>query len=167
MRGGHAAPLVFVLAGLFATCAAHAQPASAPAADLELPAWTYCEVPLEGAARGATERRAAFDFRGVQQLLRLQEHARYALRLGELHTQLDARMQELQQALEAALRDYQAIQDLNGRRVALLRTELTEAREEGSRWQRRAERHRVWPWVALGAGVVLGAGATAAITAGR
>lgn len=137
------AALIFVLT-LGATARAHCQEP-----DLTMPAWDLCAGPDRS-------QMACFTQAEVQQLLRLQEHARYGFRLNALHVALEARMTALTVELEAAGRSYASLQAVIEARNIDLAADLSEARAEAERYRSRAERRRIWPWVALGFGVLAG-----------
>ena len=137
------AALIFVLT-LGATARAHCQEP-----DLTMPAWDLCAGPDRS-------QMACFTQAEVQQLLRLQEHARYGLRLNALHVALEARMTALTTELEAAGRSYASLQAVIEARNIDLAADLSEARAAAERYRSRAERRRIWPWVALGFGVLAG-----------
>lgn len=136
---------IFVLT-LGATARAHCQ---TPEPDLSMPAWDLC------VAADRTQM-ACFTQAEVQQLLRLQEHARYGLRLASLHQAIETRMVALTAELEAAGRSYASLQAVIEARNVDLSADLAEARSEAERYRSRAERRRIWPWVALGFGVLAG-----------
>lgn len=123
------------------------QPPAEP--DLTMPAWDLCAGPDRS-------QMACFTQAEVQQLLRLQEHARYGLRLNALHLALEARMVALTTELEAAGRSYASLQAVIEARNVDLAADLSEARAEAERYRSRAERRRIWPWVALGFGILAG-----------
>lgn len=146
------------LVGLLLVALAHAQPA-APAAssapDLDIPAWTYC-APLPAGQAPTPTTLAGFSQDGVRQLLRIQEHARYGVRLSDLHDQIEAKTRALIAELEAAQRSYEALRQVITERNTGLSAELVQAQGEAERYRSRAERRRIWPWVSLGFGLLLG-----------
>ena len=137
------AALIFVLT-LGATARAHCQEP-----DLTMPAWDLCAGPDRS-------QMACFTQDEVRQLLRLQEHARYGLRLATLHQAIETRMVALTAELEAAGRSYASLQAVIEARNVDLSADLATALSEAERYRSRAERRRIWPWVALGFGVLAG-----------
>ena len=138
--------LLLVLALLWAPTAA-AQAPEEP--DLTLPAWDLCPGP------GGVQM-ACFTAEEVKQLLRLQARAQYSLELEGLHLQLEVQTQGLVTALDASRAAYVSLQALDEERNAALLRDLSQAQSRAERYQRRLERRRIWPWVGLGAGVLLG-----------
>lgn len=125
--------------------------------DLSIPAWRLCAAPagLTGIPQGT--QLACYTQDDVRQILRVQEHARYALRLQELQLQLSDRTAALIAELEAAQRSYEALRTVIEERNGQLNDRLRAAEAATERYRLRLERRRIWPWVALGAGVLSGA----------
>lgn len=117
--------------------------------DLTMPAWDLCQ----GADRS---QMACFTQDEVRQLLRLQEHARYGLRLNTLHLALEGRLEALVAELEASQRSYAALRQVIEERNLDLAADLARAEAETERYRAKVERRRIWPWVALGLGLVAG-----------
>jgi hypothetical protein len=130
-------------------------PQAAPAAteadpDLTMPAFDLCAGPDRS-------QMACFDQAELRQLLRLQEHARFGYQLSELNERLTARFEAMIRELQAAQARYVELREVIEERNANLRESLIEARAEAEKYRGRAERRRIWPWVALGLGLVTGA----------
>lgn len=121
-----------------------------PPVDLSIPEWRLLTPP------GGAGQLACFDQAGVQQILRIQEQARYALRLTNLQLTLETRMQDLIGELEAAQTEYAALRAVITERNSHLSEEMLSAQAETERYRLRIERRRIWPWVALGFGLIGG-----------
>jgi hypothetical protein len=140
--------LLSTLLLLWCACdTACAQPA---APDLTIPEWRLV-MPAPG-----QPQLACFDQEGIRQILRVQEHARHALRLTELHLALQERTQALIAEMEGAQREYRALRDVISERNTTLSEELIRAQAETERYRGRLERRRIWPWVTLAIGTVAG-----------
>ncbi len=144
LAGGLLWFLALTLTAMLYAAQAKAQPS------LELPAWDLCTGPDQS-------QMACFTSSEVQQLLRLQEQARFGLELADLNEQLTARFQSMIQELQAAQSRYQELRDVIEERNLSLRESLSEAYAEAEKYRARAERRRIWPWVSLGLGLVAGA----------
>lgn len=125
-------------------------PAPAPAVDLTIPEWRLLPAP------GGAGSLACFDQEGIRQILRVQEHARHALRLTELHLALQERTQALIAEMEGAQREYRALRDVISERNERLSEDLLAAEARAERYRTRLERKRIWPWVTLAVGAVAG-----------
>lgn len=124
-------------------------PTPAPAVDLTIPEWRLLPAPGGG-------NLACFDQEGIRQILRIQEHARHALRLTELHLVLQERTQSLIAEMEGAQREYRALRDVIAERNERLSEDLLAAEARAERYRTRLDRKRIWPWVTLAVGAVAG-----------
>jgi hypothetical protein len=124
-------------------------PAPAPSVDLTVPEWRLLPAPGGG-------NLACFDQEGIRQILRIQEHARHALRLTELHLVLQERTQSLIAEMEGAQREYRALRDVIAERNERLSEDLLAAEARAERYRTRLDRKRIWPWVTLAVGAVAG-----------
>ncbi len=147
--------LLFILALVVGHCGPPALPLLAQAppvpaeADLRMPVWTYCRD-----AAGA--QLACFTQDDVRQLLRLQEQAQYGQTLQRLDLELTGRQEALRATLESIVTEYRALVGVTQARNVALEASLATATAQTERWRSRAERRRIWPWVAMGLGVVVG-----------
>jgi len=133
---------------------AYAQ-APAPAADISIPEWRLMSVPATPTSPALT--LACFTQEDVRQILRVQEQARYASRLVDLHLTLETRTQALITELQASQTEYAALRAVITERNERLSEEVLAAQATAERYRTRLERRRIWPWVALGFGAVAGA----------
>lgn len=149
MRAFHAIVLVALQFGTCVHPVLAQEPAPAP--DLSIPEWRL--VPTPGAPGGSL---ACFDQEGVRQILRVQEHARYAYRLTELRLSLNTSMESLLRELEASQREYAALRTVLSERNTRLSEDLLSAQAATERYRGRLERRRIWPWITLSLGAVAG-----------
>ena len=122
----------------------------APAPDLSIPEWRLLTPP------GGSAALACFDQEGIRQILRVQEQARYSLRLVNLHLTLETQTQALVGELQATQREYAALRAVLTERNERLSEEVLAAQAVTERYRVRLERRRIWPWIALGFGLVAG-----------
>jgi len=149
--------LLLTLTALLYAAQAKAQaPESAPS--LTIPSWDLCTGPEPEHAQ-----MACFTQDGVRQLLRIQEQARYTLELSTLNTRLTQTFQQMIAELEGAQQRYRDLRDVIEERNASLRESLIAATAEAEKYRARAERRKIWPWVSLGLGLVVGALGTMAV----
>lgn len=141
--------LLLAVALLLPAAVAAQAPAPAPSVDLTVPEWRLLPAPGGG-------NLACFDQEGIRQILRIQEHARHALRLTELHLVLQERTQSLIAEMEGAQREYRALRDVIAERNERLSEDLLAAEARAERYRTRLERKRIWPWVTLAVGAVAG-----------